>query len=245
MIVAASIAPASVPSARRPDLAGVARAVGDPTRARMLALLMEGRSLVAKELAFGAGVEPATATAHLRRLEEARLLRWSRHGRNKIFRLASPEVARLVECLMVVAATPVSGVRLPPDPLRDARLCYDHLAGRLGIAVTDALLRRRHLIPQKDSFAVTDAGTRWFGKLGLDLEGLRALRRPLALRCLDWSERRDHLAGALGAALASRLVELGWIGRRRDSRAIAVTPAGKRGLAARLGVAPAAWLSLS
>src|SRR5215468_3406408 len=137
--------------AQRPPLPRLAQTIGEPTRLRMLGLLMEGRALVAKELAFGAGVEPATATAHLRRLEEDGLLRSSRRGRNKVFRIASPAVARVVEALMSVAAPPA----LPEaalDPLRAARFCYDHLAGRLGMAVTDAMLRRKLLAARKDRF---------------------------------------------------------------------------------------------
>ncbi|WP_224365567.1 ArsR/SmtB family transcription factor [Hyalangium versicolor] len=217
-----------------PELSAVAEAVGDATRIRMLALLMEGRLLVAKELAFGTGISPSTATEHLRRLEKGRLLASSRQGRNKLFRLASPAVARMVESLMAVAAKPSSASHVPV-PLREARYCYDHLAGRLGMGITDALVQSGRLTLRRDRFAVTAEGEAWFQDFGIELAPLRELRRHLAHRCLDWSERRDHLAGALGAALAARILELGWIVRERDSRVVHVTPAGQRGLRRHLG----------
>lgn len=219
----------------RPPLARLAQTIGEPTRLRMLGLLMEGRALVAKELAFGTGVEPATATAHLHRLEEDGLLRSARVGRNKVFRLASPAVARVVETLMSIAAPP----ELPAavlDPLRAARFCYDHLAGRLGISLTDALVARRLLTARRDAFDVGPAGEAWLRGLSIDPARVHATRRKLAPRCLDWSERRDHVAGSFGAAFASRFVELGWIRRRPDSRVVDVTAAGRRGLRDALGV---------
>jgi DNA-binding transcriptional ArsR family regulator len=219
----------------RPALPRLAQTIGEPTRLRMLGLLMEGRALVAKELAFGAGVEPATATSHLRRLEEDGLLRSARQGRNKVFRLASPAVARVVETLMSLAAPP----ELPAavlDPLRAARFCYDHLAGRLGIALTDALVAKRLLVARRDTFDVGPAGEAWLRGLAIDPAAVHATRRKLAPRCLDWSERRDHVAGAFGAAFAGRFVELGWIRRRPDSRIVDVTAAGRRGIKDALGV---------
>ncbi|AFE10831.1 transcriptional regulator2C ArsR family [Corallococcus coralloides DSM 2259] len=218
-----------------PDLATLATAVGDATRIRMLELLMEGRALVAKELAFGTGVSPATATAHLQRLEQARLVRSTRQGRNKVFRIATPTVARMVEALMTVA---VRGPRVSatPEPLRAARYCYDHLAGRLGMGITDALLRAGHLSLRKRAFALTPSGEAWFQDFGIDLASVREQRRHFAHRCLDWSERRDHLAGALGAALAARVFSLGWVERQRDSRGLIVTPGGQRGLKRHFGV---------
>jgi DNA-binding transcriptional ArsR family regulator len=217
-----------------PDLAELAGAVGDATRIRMLELLMEGRSLVAKELAFGTGVSPATATVHLRRLEQARLVRSTRQGRNKVFRLATPTVARMVEALMTVA------VRRPrasatPEHLRAARYCYDHLAGRLGMGITEALLRSGHLSLRGRACALTPSGEAWFEAFGIEVAPLREQRRQFAHRCLDWSERRDHLAGALGAALASRVFALGWVERQPDSRGLLVTSAGQRGLRRHFG----------
>src|SRR6185436_6158883 len=181
------------------SLESFAKIIGDATRIRMLQLLMEGRALTAKELAYGARVEPATATQHLRRLQEGGLISVKAQGRHKYFKPASPQVAELMELLMVLAPDQ-EGRAVGPrveEPLRRGRMCYDHLAGELGI----------------------------------DVEAARALRRKFAATCLDWSERRDHLGGALGAALAERLVDLGWIARKRNSRAVSVTETGRRGLA--------------
>jgi DNA-binding transcriptional ArsR family regulator len=210
-----------------------AKIIGDATRIRMLQLLMEGRALTAKELAYGARVEPATATQHLRRLQEGGLLSVKAQGRHKYFKLASTQVAELMELLLVLA--PAQGPRsVGPrieEPLRRGRMCYDHLAGELGIGITEALVRQGILRKEADAFALTKRGGAWFGDLGIDVETARALRRKFASCCLDWSERRDHLGGALGAALAERLVDLGWIARKRNSRAVAVTEAGQRKLA--------------
>lgn len=217
---------------QEPDIEGFARTLGDPTRMKMLMLLMEGRALTAKELAYGAGVEPGTATAHLKRLLDDRLVSVAVQGRHKYVRLASAEVAQLIELMMAVA--PRVAVRRPAprveEKLRQARMCYDHLAGELGIGLTDALVQRGLLRKEDDAFAVTKKGAAWFAELGIDLDALRGKRRKFAAPCLDWSERRDHLGGALGAALAERLLDLGWIARRRNSRAVGVTEAGRRRL---------------
>jgi DNA-binding transcriptional ArsR family regulator len=213
-------------------LESFAKILGDATRIRMLQLLMEGRALTAKELAYGARVEPATATAHLRRLQEGGLLQVKAQGRHKYFKLASPLVAELMELLMVLApeqkGRPV-GPRVE-EPLRRGRMCYDHLAGELGIGITEALVTQGMLRKEADSFAVTKRGGAWFAELGIDVETARTLRRKFAATCLDWTERRDHLGGALGAALAERLVDLGWIARKRNSRAVTVTETGRKRL---------------
>jgi DNA-binding transcriptional ArsR family regulator len=218
---------------QEPDIETLARTIGDPTRIKMLTLLMEGRALTAKELAYGAGVEPATATAHLKRLLDERLVSVAVQGRHKYVRLASPDVAQLMELMMAVA--PRAQVRRPvprvAEKLRHARMCYDHLAGELGIGITDGLVKQGLLRKEEDAFAVTKKGAAWFGDLGIDLEQARGKRRKFASQCLDWSERRDHLGGALGAALAERLIDLGWIARKRNSRAVVVTEAGRPKLA--------------
>jgi DNA-binding transcriptional ArsR family regulator len=219
-----------------PGAAGLedfAKIIGDATRIRMLQLLMEGRALTAKELAYGARVEPATATQHLRRLQEGGLLSMTAQGRHKYFKLASPLVAELIELLMVLAPDqkPRSvGVRIE-EPLRRGRMCYDHLAGELGIGITEALVKHGLLRKEADAFALTRRGADWFAALGIDVEAARALRRKFAASCLDWSERRDHLGGALGAALAERLVDLDWIARKRNSRVVTVTETGRKRLA--------------
>ena len=218
---------------REAGLERFAKIIGDATRIRMLQLLMEGRALTAKELAYGARVEPATATQHLRRLQEGGLISVKVQGRHKYFKPASPQVAELMELLMVLAPDH-KGRAVGPrveEPLRRGRMCYDHLAGELGIAITEGLVKQGILRKEADAFALTRRGADWFGELGIDVDAARALRRKFAATCLDWSERRDHLGGALGAALAERLVDLGWITRKRNSRAVSVTETGRRRLA--------------
>jgi DNA-binding transcriptional ArsR family regulator len=219
-----------------PDLVRVARTIGEPSRVRMLALLMGGRALTAKELAHGAGIDPATATAHLRRLADDALVDVAAQGRHKYFRLRGPEVAALVEQLMVVSGSDGATDAKSDQPIRAARFCYDHLAGRMGVAVTGALVSRGVLAPAGGAFTVTGDGDAWFHEIGIDVEQLRHQRRAFARACLDWTERTDHLAGALGATLAARMLELGWIDRVRRSRVVTVTDAGRRELRARLGI---------
>lgn len=206
----------------------------------MLALLMEGRALTAKELALGAGIEPATASSHLKRLQEDGLVEAAAQGRHKYFRFASEQVAQLVENLMRVAPRrKVAAVRVTtPEPLRRARYCYDHLAGALGTGLLALMLKRGWLQDdaQDRQLALTSRGARELQALGIDVEAAQARRRQFACRCLDWSERRDHLGGALGAAIAQELQARHWIERRKHSRAVRVTPAGEAALA-ELGVA--------
>lgn len=215
-----------------PDLARLAATVGDPRRIQMLALLMEGRALTAKELALGAGITPATATAHLRRLLDDGLLAGTSQGRHKYFRLASEQVAQLVESLMRVAPRRQPEPAPAAEPIRQARYCYDHLAGSLGTGLLALLLRKGWLVNDSSDTAgkqleLTSKGARAFTTLGVDLEGVRARRRQFACRCLDWSERRDHLGGALGAALAEHLQSAHWIERKKHSRVVAVTALGR------------------
>ncbi|MBV9110463.1 MAG: winged helix-turn-helix transcriptional regulator [Gemmatimonadetes bacterium] len=219
-----------------PELVRVARALGEPSRVRMLSLLMGGRALTAKELAHGAEIDPATATGHLRRLLESGLVDVAAQGRHRYFRLRGAEVAALLEQMMVVSASDGAAPATPGQPIRIARFCYDHLAGRLGTALTAALAARSLIVPEGGSFAVTADGEAWFRGLGVEVEPLRHTRRAFARACLDWTERTDHLAGALGAALAARMLETGWIERVRRSRVVNVTPLGRRELKARLDV---------
>jgi DNA-binding transcriptional ArsR family regulator len=230
-----------------PDLPRIATAVGDARRIQMLALLMEGRALTAKELALGAGVEPATATSHLRRLMDDGLVVCTAQGRHKYFRLASEQVALLVETLMRVApqrARPRQPAN--PEPIRQARYCYDHLAGTLGTSLLALMLKERWLVPQAGTdtkmLEVSARGTRSFSELGVDVEEARRRRRQFACRCLDWSERQDHLGGALGAALAERLTLLNWIVRKKHSRVVQITALGERELL-QMGVRPTASAS--
>lgn len=230
-----------------PDLTRIATAVGDPRRIQMLALLMEGRALTAKELALGAGVEPATATSHLRRLMDDGLVVCTAQGRHKYFRLASEQVALLVETLMRVApqrARPRQPAN--PEPIRQARYCYDHLAGTLGTGLLTLMLKKRWLVPQAGADAkmlqASARGFKAFSALGIDLQEAQRRRRQFACCCLDWSERQDHLGGALGAALAERLTGLNWIVRKKHSRVVQVTALGERELL-QLGLHPTASAS--
>jgi DNA-binding transcriptional ArsR family regulator len=221
-----------------PDLARIATTVGDPRRIQMLALLMEGRALTAKELALGAGVEPATASAHLKRLLDDGLLESTAQGRHKYFRFASEQVAQMVESLMRVAPRKPIAVRVStPVPLRHARYCYDHLAGALGTGLLALMLRKEWLQDDAEpkQLVLTDRGVKALERLGVDVEATQGKRRQFACRCLDWSERRDHLGGALGAALAHELQARKWIERRKHTREVRVTPAGEEGFAG-LGV---------
>ncbi len=222
-----------------PYIAEVASLIGDPARANMLAVLKDEVALTATELAHVAGVTPQTASAHLSKLTEARLVAVERAGRHRYYRLTGAEVAHALEALEVLAvAGPPryrpSGPR--DDALRFARSCYDHLAGRLGVAVTWALVDSGYLRVRDKSFGVTHKGERALDDFGIDVASLQTGRRPLTHRCLDWSERRPHLGGALGAAFLSRAQELGWLERRRGSRAVTLSRAGRRGLKRAFGV---------
>ncbi|MFC5473650.1 ArsR/SmtB family transcription factor [Paraherbaspirillum soli] len=225
-----------------PDIGRLARTIGDPTRIKMLRLLMEGRALTAKELAYGTDVEPATATTHLRRLLDDNLVGMTTQGRHKYFRLASPDVARLIETLMVVAPAGKSKrADHAEDAICTARFCYDHLAGKLGTQLTAVLLERGLLQaddgPAEDKkFSIPAAGVAWFSSFGIDLQALKKSRRRFAYPCLDWSERKDHLAGALGAVLAQRMIALGWLTRSKHSRVVAITEDGHSALEAQFGI---------
>lgn len=222
-----------------PALAEVAALMGDVGRATMLLALMDGRALTAGELARHAGVAPQTASGHLARLVDLAFVAVERQGRHRYHRLASPEVAGAVETLMALAgASPMRHRPAGPrdEALRAARTCYDHLAGRLGVALADRLQARGDLILSDGACLVTDAGRSSLCAFGLDLEA--GGPRPLCRTCLDWSERRPHIAGRLGAALLDRTLGLGWIRRQSDSRAVTVTEAGRRGFASTFGVEP-------
>jgi len=221
------------------DIAEIAALIGDPARANMLSALMGGQALTATELAYEARVTPQTASAHLAKLTRARLLAVERQGRNRYYRLAGPAVANALESLTILAGD-APPRRRPPGPkdaaMRAARICYDHLAGGLGVAVTDALVCRGFLTERGDEFVVTPEGREWLEKFEIDVKALRRMRRVFARRCLDWSERRPHLAGALGAAMADQLFDRDWVVRIRDSRGLTVTGAGRRGLRRILGI---------
>lgn len=222
----------------QPQLAEVAALVGDPARANMLMALLDGRALTATELAFFAHVTPQTASGHLAKLVDGRLLTVAKQGRHRYFRLASPLVGRMLESINAMASLEGPPRRRPHSPaedgLRRARFCYDHLAGRLGVALADALVARGHVELGDDGGAVTPTGAEFLARFGLDLAA--ATRRAFCRPCLDWSERRPHIAGAVGAGLAARCLALGWIQRQRDTRAVGITAKGRAGLRATFGI---------
>jgi len=218
-----------------PHIASVAALIGEPARAEMLAALLGGQALTATELAQVAEIGKPAASAHLAKLTEAKLLMVESQGRHRYFRLADRDVAQLLENLMGVAYR-TGAVRLrfsPREPaLRKARVCYDHLAGDLGVLAFEAMERRRLLRRVDGALQLTPAGREFFGHLGVETGGTP--RRPLCRTCLDWSVRRHHLAGALGAAFLERVQALGWAKRLKDSRVLAFTPRGEAAFRAAL-----------
>lgn len=218
-----------------PSLAEIAHLMGDPARANMLHALMDGRALTAKELAFLAGIAPQTASGHLAKLMQGGLIDVASQGRHRYFRLAGPEVAAVLEGLMRLAGGTGGGRRLPQRvaaELAQARTCYDHFAGRLGVAIHDALLAGDHLAVGPGGYALTASGEAAFAALGVDTRAPAKAGRAALRPCLDWSERRPHLAGHLAAALACRCFEAGWVLRGKDSRAVRLTEAGQAALSA-------------
>jgi len=219
-----------------PSIVRIAALVGDTARAGMLSALMGGEALTATELAHVTNLAKQTASGHLAKLVEAGLLAVEAQGRHRYFRVASPDVAELLEGLTGLAYR-VGALPLQPGPrdpaLRKARVCYDHLAGELGVMVYDGLVTKRLIRSAADGWVLSRRGEEVLGRMGVDLAALSMERRPLCRPCLDWSARRHHLAGALGAALLRRCLELGWARRVRGSRVIAFSPQGERALRAR------------
>jgi DNA-binding transcriptional ArsR family regulator len=225
------------------NMAAVGRLIGDPARANMLDAMMDGRAHSAGELAIIAGVSPATASGHLHQLLDGHLVAVAVQGRHRYFRLASPAVAHMLEGLMAITAPRTARPRATPhvpDALREARTCYDHLAGRLGIAIADKLDETGVVRVDDGGIVVTDHGRTWLADHAFDVDAARGRsRRPMCRPCLDWTERRPHLAGVLGAALLDGLIARRWIARGEGSRAIEVTRGGARELHRLFGYEPA------
>jgi DNA-binding transcriptional ArsR family regulator len=214
-----------------PDIAPVAALLGDPARANMLTALLAGQALTAGELAREAGVTAQTASSHLARLTVGGLVVPRRQGRHVYYALSGPDVALLLEKLMSLAER--TGHRRartgPAEPaLRRARVCYDHLAGEIGVALFDRLVARRLLARRGDALVLSRKGETALVDFGIDLDAARASRRALCKDCLDWSVRRSHLAGAVGAALLARFYELGWAKREKGSRVVMFSAAGMK-----------------
>jgi DNA-binding transcriptional ArsR family regulator len=227
--------------AHEPDIAAAAALLAEPARASIITLLSEGTARPAGELARGARLAASTVSGHLSRLLGARVLDVEQHGRHRYYRLADPTVVRIVESLATIApAKPVRslGAASGAASLTYARTCYDHLAGRFGVWLTDALVERGTLVPGRGGYDVSEEGVIWLEDLGVPVSQLRASRRSFARECLDWSERRHHVAGALGRGLAERLFALSWIERVSGSRAVRLTSEGRARLAGLLGDPP-------
>ncbi|PFH11119.1 DNA-binding transcriptional ArsR family regulator [Collimonas sp. PA-H2] len=224
----------------QPNISSVAFLIAEPARAAMLMALFDGSALPAGELAHAAGVTAQTASAHLAKLLYGGLLSCEQQGRHRYYRLSDPHVAAALEHLAAISS--VDAVRRKPlnraaRDLRFARCCYDHLAGQLGVAVTQALQQRRFIAASADKqFELSAAGHAWFTVIGVDIDALKPTRNGLARQCLDWTERSHHLAGPLGVQLMSALCDAGWLRRTKSSRAIQVTPKGWAGLKAQLDI---------
>ena len=228
----------------QPRVARAAHLIAEPARAMMLTALLDGRALPAGELAYAAGVTAQTASAHLAKLVDGGLLAVESEGRHRYYRLADAPVAQALESLAAIDSGQAAR-RKPMSrearQLRQARRCYDHLAGRLGVAVTRALQEHGYIVAEADKqFELTSQGAAWFSRMGLEVTGLAPTRRGMARQCLDWTERQHHLAGPLGVQFMHLLCDKGWLRRSTTSRAMQVTPKGWAGLKAELGIEAAA-----
>jgi DNA-binding transcriptional ArsR family regulator len=220
-------------------MAEIAALVSDPARATMLTALLDGRALTASELAYAARITPQTASAHLAKLTQAGLLTALREGRHRYFRLASPKIFEMLDSIMAVAVENRPRVRplsRQARELSDARICYDHLAGRLSVDIADFFTRHEYIVRSEEAAEITPAGTRFLAEFGIDLSSLNSTGREFCRLCLDWTERRPHIAGALGAALTKRCFDLGWIEQIKRSGAVIVTPPGQRGFLEAFGI---------
>lgn len=224
-------------------IAAVAALLGDAARANMLSALMGGQALTAGELARHAGVTAQTTSGHLAKLADARLIIVEKQGRHRYYCLSSAEIADAIHALMAVAVAGPKRHR-PPGPrdqaLRTARTCYDHLAGRLALSLADTFGTRGYVVLSDGAALITDDGWRFFCDFGIDLESMRAAKRPLCRTCLDWSERRPHLAGNFGAGLLNRLLDLKWVVRKPETRALRITQTGAVGFVKTFGL-PYDW----
>jgi DNA-binding transcriptional ArsR family regulator len=222
-----------------PLIAEIAALVGDPARATILTALLDGRALTATELAYAARITPQTASSHLAKLTETGLLTALRDGRNRYFRLASPKIVQMLDGIMAVAVE--NRPRFRPlsrqaRELSDAPICYDHLAGHLSVELADFFTTHEYIVFGDEAAEVTEEGSRFLAEFGIDVFAATAKRRHFCRSCLDWTERRPHIGGAVGAALANRCFNLGWAERMRHSRAVIVTAPGRRGFLETFGI---------
>jgi DNA-binding transcriptional ArsR family regulator len=224
------------------SLSSTAALIGDPGRAAMLTALLGSRALAAGELARAANVSPQSASMHLSQLLEGGLINVAQDGRHRYYRIASPEVAHAVEALGTISTPRKRKPIGEPDAISYARTCYDHLAGVVAVSLAESFQRQRFLVGGPDSereYEVTRAGEEFFAHWHIDVHALRSKKRSFARRCLDGTERRDHIAGALGAAICQKFLALGWIARDRNSRIVRLTPSGRRELRVVIVLPPA------
>lgn len=213
----------------------LASLVGEPVRATMLWNLLDGKAFTATELAIGADVSPQSASMHLNKLVKADILTVERQGRHRYYRFSKPEVAYVIEAMANLlpadkmkkeASENVSSM----NSIKYCRTCYDHLAGKIGVTITEQLLKKNIVKVSGKGYDVTSKGTKWFNNLGIAIDEVKCEKRVFARQCLDWSERRHHLAGALGAALLNKMLTLGWLRKIKGSRAVIITSKGQEGL---------------
>ena len=217
-------------------MAEIAALVGDPARANILSTLFDGRALTATELAYAANVTPQTTSGHLAKMTQAGLLTVLKQGRHRYYRLATPLVAQMLESIMAVAASAPPRHRprtAQEERLRVARTCYDHFAGILGVSIANALCERKHVILSDDGGEVTESGLAFLKDLGTEFPV--QTRRPFCRHCRDWTERRFHVSGVVGAAITARCFDLGWVRHERHPRALQITPKGREGFRRNFG----------
>ena len=222
-------------------IAEIAALVGDPTRATMLSALLDGRPLTATELAVAAQITPQTASSHLAKLTGAGVLSVVRRGRHRHFRLASRTVTDMIDAIVAVALEkrpPYRPLSRQARALGAARICHDHLAGRLSVELTDSFVARRYVVVEGEAAEITTPGRRFFTRFGVALPPQRSPRRRSCRLCLDWTERRHHIAGAAGAAITQRYFDLGWMERIKRGQTVVITPRGRRGFRETFGIDP-------
>ena len=220
------------------DFGSIVGLIGDPIRANILWTLLDGRAYTASELAVTVDTTPQNLSMHLAKLIKADLLSVETQGRHRYYAFARPEVAYAIESLAGLLPDRSKDKATKEDPpIRVCRTCYDHLAGKVGVALAESLVKHRLLEHNGPEFTPTQRGTRWFGDMGIDCEALKTQRRSFARSCLDWTERRPHLAGSLGAALLQKMVDDHWVRRMPNTRAVIVTPKGRKALSELLKLA--------
>jgi len=209
----------------------MASLIGEPVRATVLWSLLDGKAYTATELAIVADVSPQSISMHLNKLVKENLLTVESQGRHRYYRFSKPEVAYVIEAMAnLLPADKMNGIHESTNSINGikyCRTCYDHLAGKIGVAITEQLLKQKIILVDEKQYAITSKGTKWFMEMGISISKLECKRRVFARQCLDWSERRHHLAGALGAALLTKMFDSGWIRKTKGSRAIIITSKGQ------------------